>query len=52
MFKCVKTHDSKVHDLVGCTRHERRGVSEADTTYVDPSAVDVHNENNDDICTY
>ena len=48
MFKCVKTHDSRVRDLVG----ERRGVDETDNAYVDPSAVSVHNENNDDICSF
>ena len=55
MFKCVKTHDSRVHDLVGGTNRERRGVAKAVTTYVDPSEVGVHNENSDDIwsiCTY
>ena len=48
-FKCVKTHDSRVRDLVSSTNRERRGVDEADKTYVDPSAVGVHNENSDDI---
>ena len=55
MFKCVKTHDSGVCDSAGSTNLERRGVSESDTTYVDPSKVGVHNENSDDIwsiCTY
>ena len=55
MFKCVKTDDSRERDLVGSTNHERRGVAEAYTTYVDPSADGVHNENSDgiwSICTY
>ena len=55
MFKCVKTHDSRVRDLVGSTNHERRGVVQPDATYVDPSPVGVHNENGDDIwfiCVY
>ena len=30
MFKCVKTHNSRVHDLVGSTNRERRGVTVAD----------------------
>ena len=49
MFTCVKSNDSRVHDLVGSTNRERRGVAEADTTYVDLSAVGVHNKNSDDI---
>ena len=54
MFKCVKTHDSRVRDLICSTNRERR-VAEADTTYVEPSAIGVHNENSDDIwsiCTF
>ena len=50
-----KAHDSRARDLVGSTNREIRGVAEADTTYVDPFAVGVHNENSDDIwslCTY
>ena len=39
MLKCIKTHDSRVRDLVGSTNRERREVGETDTTYVDPSAV-------------
>ena len=34
-------------DLAGCTKRER--VAKAETPYVDPSAVGVHNENCDDI---
>ena len=34
-----------LQQLVGTTTQERRGVAEVDTTYVDPSALDVHNEN-------
>ena len=55
MFKCVKTHDLRVRDLVGSTNREERGVAEDDTTYVDPSEVGVQNENSDEIwsiCTY
>ena len=55
MFKCVKIQDSGIRDLEGSTNRERRGVVEADTTYVDPSAVGVDNENSDEvlaICTY
>ena len=51
----VKTHDSMVHDLITSTNSDRRGLFEADTTYVQPSVVGVHNENSDDIwsiCTY
>ena len=44
MFKCVKTYDSRIRDLVGSTNRERRGVAEADTTYVTPSAVGVRND--------
>ena len=51
MFKCVKTHDSKVRALVGSTSCER-GVSEADATCTDPSGVGVHNENSDNSCTH
>ena len=43
--KRFKTRDSWIRDLGGCTNHERRGVAEANTTYVDPSALGVHNEN-------
>ena len=49
------SNDSNVFDFVGSTNHERRGVGEADTTYVDPSAVGVPDENSDDIlfiCTF
>ena len=49
--KCVKTHDARVHGLVGSTNRERRGVAEADTTYADLSAVCVHKENSDDVCS-
>ena len=55
MLKYVKPHNSRVSDLVDSTNRERRVVAEADTTYVDQSAVGVHNENSDDIwsiCTY
>ena len=55
MFKCFKTHDSRVRDLVDSTNRERRGVADADITYLDPSAVGIHKENIDDtwsICTY
>ena len=45
----LQNPDSRVHDLAGSTNRERPGVAEADTTYVDLSAVGVHNENNDDI---
>ena len=48
MFKSVKTHASRVPDLVGSTNRVRRRISEAYTTCVDPSAVGVHNESNDD----
>ena len=47
MFKCVKTHDSSVRNLVGSANRERRGVAEADTTYEVLSAVGVHSENSD-----
>ena len=40
-----------VRDLVGSTNRERRGVAEVDTKYVDPTAVGVHIENSDDICS-
>ena len=43
MLKCVKTHDSRVSDLVGSTNREKRGVSEADAIYIDSSAVSVRN---------
>ena len=46
---CFKTG---VCDWVGSTNRERWGVARADTTYVDLSAVGVHNETSDDICTY
>ena len=36
---CVKTHDSRVRDLVGSTNRKRRGVAKADTAHVEPSAV-------------
>ena len=49
MFKCVKIHDYRVCDLVSSTNREMGGVADADTTYVDPCAVVVHSENNDDI---
>ena len=49
VFKCVKTHDSRLRDLVGNTIRERQRVSNADTKYVDPSVLGVHNENSDDI---
>ena len=39
MFKCVKTRDYNVRDLVDSTNRERQGVAE----------VDVHNENSGDI---
>ena len=52
MFKCVKAHDSRVHDLVGSTNRERRGVVEVNTTYVNPSAVGVHKKNINDIWVY
>ena len=55
MFKCAKIHDSRVRDLICSTNRKRRGVAEADTAYVDPSAVGVHKGNSDDIwsiCTY
>ena len=32
-------------------RHVFVMVSETDTTYLDPSAVGVHNDNTDDICS-
>ena len=49
MFKCVKTFDSRVRGLVGSINRERRGVAETDITYVEPSAVGIHNENSNDI---
>ena len=52
---CLKTHDSRVHAFVVSTKRKRQGVSEADTTNVDRSAIGVHNKNSDDswsICTY
>ena len=52
MFRYVKIHDSRVRGLVGSTNREERGVSEADSTYVDSSAVGVHSVNSDAICTY
>ena len=55
MFKNVKTHDYRERDLVGSTSRERRGYALAGTTYINPFAVCVHNENSDDIwsiCTY
>ena len=36
---------TRARDLVDSTNRERRGVAEADTTYVDRSAVGVHNTN-------
>ena len=38
-----------MRDLVGSTNRERRGDAEANTTYAEPSAISVHNENSDDI---
>ena len=49
MFKCVKTHDYRVRDLLGSTNRGRQRVAEADTTSIDPSAVGVQRENSDDI---
>ena len=40
--------NSRIRDLVGSTNRERQGVVEADTTYVDPSTVGVHNGTNYD----
>ena len=48
-FKCIKTHDTRVRDLVGSTNRESRDVTEADTTSIEPSAFGVHNENSADI---
>ena len=44
MFECVRTQYSRARGLVGSTNRKRRVVTEADTTYVDPSAVCVHNQ--------
>ena len=55
MFKCDKTHDSRLRGLVGSTNRERRGVTEAGTTRVDSSEISVHNVNSHaiwSICTY
>ena len=54
MFKCVKTHDSRVCELVGSTNREGRELAEVDTIYVDPSVDGVHKENSDiwSISTY
>ena len=49
MFKCVKIHEYRVRDLFGSTNCKRRGVAKTYDTYIDPSAVGVHNENSDEI---